>query len=114
MVYAIAFQPVRRYLRARVAYALDHVRPGDLVLDLGCGYGRTIKPIASKAGFVVGIDTSASSLALGRNYLRSVKNFLLMEMDAADLAFLDNSFEAVICIQNGIFAFHRDPARLFE
>jgi len=42
MVYATAFQPVRRCLRARVAYALDHVRPGDLALDLGCGYGHTI------------------------------------------------------------------------
>jgi len=53
-------------------------------------------------------------LAPDRSYLRSVKNFLLMEMDAAGLAFLDNSFEAVICIQNRIFAFHLDPARLFE
>ena len=112
--YEIAPPRVRRYLRAEVDFALGSVREGDLLLDLGCGYGRTIQDFAHKAGFVVGIDTSSSSLALGRTCLTRVKNCLLLEMDAANLAFLDDSFDVVICIQNGISAFHRDPERLFR
>lgn len=111
--YEIASPRIWRYLRAEVDFVLGSVREGDLLLDLGCGYGRTMKAFARKTGFVVGIDTSASSLALGRTCLRRVKNCLLLVMDAAKLAFIDDSFDAVICIQNGISAFHRNPSRLF-
>lgn len=112
--YDIAPPRVRRYLRAEVEYVLEHIRPGDLVLDLGCGYGRTMRSFAAKAGSVMGIDTSRSSLTYGRSYLGRIKNCSLLEMDAAALAFADSRFDAVVCIQNGISAFHRDPARLFE
>jgi len=114
MVYDVASPRVRRYLQAEVSYVLEHIRPGDLVQDLGCGYGRTMRPFAAKAGFVVGVDISWSSLALGRSYLRRTKNCVLLVMDAAQLAFVDGSFDVSVCIQNGISAFHRDPARLFE
>ncbi|UCD17922.1 MAG: methyltransferase domain-containing protein, partial [Candidatus Zixiibacteriota bacterium] len=33
-------------------------------------------------------------------------------MDAVDLGFADRFFDCVICIQNGISAFHVEPARL--
>jgi 2-polyprenyl-6-hydroxyphenyl methylase/3-demethylubiquinone-9 3-methyltransferase len=112
--YELAPPRVQRYLRAEMNFVLDNIRPGDTVLDLGCGYGRTMRTFARKAGFVVGIDISRSSLLLGQSYLRLKRNCLLLEMDAANMAFLDESFDAVVCIQNGISAFHRDPLRLFQ
>jgi 2-polyprenyl-6-hydroxyphenyl methylase/3-demethylubiquinone-9 3-methyltransferase len=110
--YDIAPPRVRQYLRAEVNFVLDRVRPGDAVLDLGCGYGRAIPQLAQKAGLVVGIDTSLSSLKFGLSFLHGVRNCLLLKMDAGGMSFFDGSFDAVVCIQNGISAFQVDPFQL--
>lgn len=110
--YDIAPPRVRQYLQAEVNFVLDNVRPGDIVLDLGCGYGRAIPQLAKKAGFVVGIDTSLPSLGFGLSFLQGVRNCLLLKMDARGMSFFDGAFDAVVCIQNGISAFQVDPFHL--
>ena len=75
-------------------------------LFLGCGYGRVLGPLARKARLAVGIDTSRASLNLGRKMLRQLSNCLLLEMNAVQLRFPDRFFDRVVCIQNGISAFH--------
>ncbi len=112
--YEIASPRVKIYLKAEVDFVLSKIRPGDHLLDLGCGYARVIPQLASRAEFVVGIDNSHPSLLLGKEFLRDVQNGLLIEMDAARLAFLDNSFDVVICIQNGISAFRVDERLLIQ
>ena len=110
--YEIAPPRVQQYLRAELDFVLNRIRPGDTVLDLGCGYGRIIPQLAGKAGSVVGVDISPSSLALGRRLVKGIPNCRLLRMDAAALGFPDGSFEVVLCAQNGISAFKVDPARL--
>lgn len=110
--YDLAQPRVRRYLEAEIDFLLDHIVAGDLVLDLGCGYGRIMPALAGKAGLVVGIDTSFSSLALGRERLKSVPNCRLLQMNAVSLGFREKSFDVVACIQNGISAFKEDPRAL--
>ncbi|OGD28982.1 MAG: hypothetical protein A2Y56_05045 [Candidatus Aminicenantes bacterium RBG_13_63_10] len=112
--YELAPRRVRQCLRAETNFVLEKIRPGDAVLDLGCGYGRTMRDWARKAGLVVGVDLSRSSLQLGRSYLHGAGKCLLAEMDAARPAFLDGTFDVVACIQNGISAFKRDPLRLLK
>jgi ubiquinone/menaquinone biosynthesis C-methylase UbiE len=112
--YEIASARVKEYLKAEVDFVLDKIRPGDVVLDLGCGYGRVIPRLARKAGYVVGIDTSHCSLLLGKRLLRGVRNAALVEADAANLGFSENSFDTVIVIQNGISAFGVDHERLIQ
>jgi 2-polyprenyl-6-hydroxyphenyl methylase/3-demethylubiquinone-9 3-methyltransferase len=107
--YDIAQPRVRQYLEAEVEFLLDHIGAGDLVLDLGCGYGRIMPALAGKAGLVVGIDTSFSSLVLGRERLKNVSNCRLLQMNAVSLGFREKSFDVVACIQNGISAFGVDP-----
>jgi 2-polyprenyl-6-hydroxyphenyl methylase/3-demethylubiquinone-9 3-methyltransferase len=110
--YDLAPPRVRQYLQAEIDFVLDRICPRDVVLDLGCGYGRVIPQLAQKAGFVVGIDTSLSSLKFGVSFLRRVQNSLLLRMDAGRMSFFDGVFDAVVCIQNGISAFQVDPLRL--
>ena len=110
--YDLGSARVRQYLEAEVQHVLSHLRPRDLVLDLGCGYGRVMPALAEKARWVVGIDNSVASLALAREYLKDVPNTLLIEMDASRLQFVDGTFDLTICIQNGISAFHTDQRRL--
>ncbi len=89
-------------------HLLSRVGEGDLVLDLGCGYGRTLPALGRRAGRVVGIDNSIRSLRLARESLAPGAGCSLVAMDAASLGFLPGVFDIVSCIQNGISAFHVD------
>jgi ubiquinone/menaquinone biosynthesis C-methylase UbiE len=110
--YEIAPPRVRRYLQAEIGYVLEKIYPNDVVLELGCGYGRILPSLARKANWVIGIDTSLDSLRLGRHTLSDFSNCRLFCMDAVHLAFRDHLFDCVVCIQNGISAFHVDQDKL--
>lgn len=112
--YQIAPPRVRQYLEAEVSYIMEKIRPGDVVLELGCGYGRILPPIAQKARLVIGIDTSLDSLLRGKNMLSDHSNCQLLQMDAIQLTFRDRVFDVVVCIQNGISAFHVNQRDLIE
>jgi ubiquinone/menaquinone biosynthesis C-methylase UbiE len=111
--YEIAPPRVQQYLQAEIDHARTKIRPGDLVLELGCGYGRIMGDLAGKAGRIVGVDTSKASLASGREFLALFTNTLLVHADAARLPFPPGRFDAVLCLQNGVSAFHVDPFLLF-
>jgi 2-polyprenyl-3-methyl-5-hydroxy-6-metoxy-1,4-benzoquinol methylase len=56
--------------------ALDAIRPGSLVLDLGCSQGLLAAPLAEKGVQVVGVDVrepASVSLALARYYQRDLE-----------------------------------------
>lgn len=112
--YEIAPPRVRQYLDAELDYVLQRIRPDDVVLELGCGYGRIFERLACNAGMVVGIDNAYTSLALGRHLLEGFPNCHFVQMDAATLAFKNHVFDVVVCIQNGISAFKVDQRKLVE
>jgi SAM-dependent methyltransferase len=111
-VYAIAPPRVRQYLDAEIDHVLSRVGPGDSVLELGCGCARVLEPLARKARFVSGIDTSFESLVHGRTKCGRSENIAFALMDAVRLGFRDGAFDRVVCIQNGISAFHADQRAL--
>jgi ubiquinone/menaquinone biosynthesis C-methylase UbiE len=113
-VYEIAPARVRRYLDAEVSHVLERVHRGDVLLELGCGYGRILPRLAQRAAVVIGIDTSVESLLLGQEMVSNISNCILAKMDAARLAFCDGIFDIVVCIQNGISAFHVDQNDLIR
>lgn len=110
--YELAPPRVRQYLAAEMAHVLSRIQPGDDALDLGCGYGRTLPQIAARARFVVGIDTSLTSLRAAAVEIKGLTNCRLACMNAVRLGFEDCAFDLVVCIQNGISAFHVDPREL--
>ncbi len=112
--YEIAPSRVRRYLDAELDYVMSRIRPDDIVLELGCGYGRIFERLACKAGTVIGIDNAFASLELGRRMLEGFPNVRFVQMDAATLAFQDRVFDVVVCIQNGVSAFKVDRRKLVE
>jgi len=93
--YEIAPPRIQQYFIAEMDFVRENLRLGDVVLDLGCGYGRTISPLAHKARFVVGVDISCLSLRLAQSSNNLSRSCLFLEMDTANLAFLDGTFDAV-------------------
>ena len=112
--YEIAPPRVKQYLEAEIEHVLQKIRPGDLVLELGCGYGRVLRRLVSRARIVFGIDTSLASLLLAQQMLDDVSNCQLIKMNALHLAFCDRTFDLVACIQNGISAFHVNQKELIQ
>jgi len=112
--YEIAPPRVQQYLEAEIAHVLEKIHTWDTVLELGCGYGRILPSLAQKAGTVIGIDTSLASLAMASQMLVNISNCHLADMDAVRLAFHGRVFDCVICIQNGISAFHADQQALIR
>ncbi len=112
--YEIASPRVRQYFASELSHVLGKIDPRDKVLDLGCGYGRILPELAQKAGMVVGIDNSNASLILAQETIEGLSNCLLIETDAVQLSFIINTFDVVICIQNGLSAFHVDQKELIK
>jgi 2-polyprenyl-6-hydroxyphenyl methylase/3-demethylubiquinone-9 3-methyltransferase len=108
-VYEVAPPRVKQYLEAEIKFVLDHIKPSDRVLELGCGYGRVLGRLAQKASCTIGIDTSFSSLLLTDR-----KQTPVALMDATNTGFCDDVFDVVVCTQNGISAFHVDQRRLIK
>ena len=107
--YELASPRVQQYLEAEIDYVRRKIRPGDGVLELGCGYGRIIPRLAAKSGLIVGIDTSYLSIMQGFNLIKNIDHCHFLVMNAVQLGFPDRTFDRVVCIQNGISAFHADP-----
>lgn len=112
--YDIAPPRIQQYLEAEILHVLDHVRARDVVLELGCGYGRILPRLAQKARLVIGNDTSIESLFLAQRTLKNLSNCSLLNMDAMNLGFRKQTFDCVVCIQNGISAFHVDQRKLIH
>ncbi|MFX1410927.1 MAG: class I SAM-dependent methyltransferase [Promethearchaeota archaeon] len=112
--YDIAPPRVQKYLKAEMDHIVEKITSKDIVLELGCGYGRVISQIAKKAAKVVGIDNAYSNLIVAKKMLKHNSNCFLLVMDAASLTFRSHIFDLVVCIQNGISAFHTDKNKLIE
>ena len=72
------------------------VKPGDSVLDVGCGTGVLSREVADRAGSdgrVFGLDVNEDMLALTRRICPDID---WHQGDAGELPFDDTSFEAVV------------------
>lgn len=76
------------------------LRPGDRVLDVGCGPGRHAHELARRGIVVHGIDISATFVALANEHAPEGATFGVA--DARALAF-DAEFDAVVCLCQGAF-----------
>jgi ubiquinone/menaquinone biosynthesis C-methylase UbiE len=80
--------------RRRLRYPLLGLRPGDAVLDAGCGAGEVcvdLRELVGSAGRVVGIDASALMIDTARTRVTTA------EFEVADITALpydDNTFDA--------------------
>ena len=110
--YEIASPRIKQYLDAETQFVISNFHGTDLVLELGCGYGRVMKAVSKFVSWIVGNDISRESLELARSYMESCQNHAIFLADASQLSFRSGVFDVVFCVQNGISAFGVNKKRL--
>jgi ubiquinone/menaquinone biosynthesis C-methylase UbiE len=66
--------------------------PDSRVLEIGCGIGRLMQPMATRFADVTGVDISAEMVAQGSERLKDLSNVHFQQTDGS-LAFPDASFD---------------------
>lgn len=95
-VLAEAFSASRRGMRwAELDAMIEELRPGDKILDVGCGTGRLYAQTRSKQVDYTGVDISPKQLEMARQQYTGGK-FLRASM--VDLPFKMETFDAVFHI----------------
>ena len=89
-------------------------RPGERVLDVGCGTGIVARQVASRVeptGKVTGLDVSSNMLAVARaTATQEGLTIELREGNAERLPFADSSFDLVLCQFALMFIAHKATA----
>ena len=97
-----AIDTLLRYTaEANAAYLLPYIRPGQRVLDMGCGPGTISVGLAKAAhpGEMRGIDMDESTIELARQTAAALgrENATFQVADVTDMPFEDGYFDVVHC-----------------
>ncbi|MBI5892217.1 MAG: methyltransferase domain-containing protein [Deltaproteobacteria bacterium] len=97
--YSNAYDAIfKRFFFPRIKHAIAtmDIKDGERVLDVGVGTGLSL-PLFPKYCSVVGIDISSAMLKEAREKIKELhlNHIELMEMDAMNLEFPDNTFDKV-------------------
>jgi SAM-dependent methyltransferase len=109
-------KPLERQLAPLGQRALEALapRPGESVLDIGCGGGETALELARAVapdGTVLGIDLSGAVLAFARRVAKGCERVRFVQADAQVYPFESASFDAAFS-RFGVM-FFADPAAAF-
>ena len=110
-VYDTKIPRVKRYLDEEISFVRGQLIGCERVLEIGAGYGRILKELAPYASLFVGIDISEMSIKLGRELLHEYPHVALEVIDAHELD-LEEEFDVVLCLQNGLSAMNGEAANL--
>jgi arsenite methyltransferase len=102
--------------RRELVRAALGARPGDRILDVGCGpgfYVTELLEVVGDEGSVTGVDVSADMFTVAAQRAQGHGNVTFHEADAASLPVPHASFERALCVQ--VLEHVRDvPAALSE
>lgn len=89
---------IQEFLDGEIKFLKKYIQPNEIILDVGCGYGRLLKLLSKNAKRVVGIDFSESLLEHTKQNLAGKDNVELYLMRAERMDFDDERFDYVLCL----------------
>jgi SAM-dependent methyltransferase len=102
--------------RRELVRAALGARPGDRILDVGCGPGFYVTELLEAVGpkgSVAGVDASADMLAVAAKRAEGHTNVTFHQADATSLPVPDAGFDRAVCVQ--VLEYVRDvPAALSQ
>jgi len=90
-----------------IVFKLADLKPGERVLDMGCGDGNYTGPAAGRTGSAVGLDRSPAMLRAAAKRLGGRPGLRWVEGDGLSLPFRDSSFDVVLIVT--VLCFAADP-----
>lgn len=91
---------VRDFLKKEDIFLKKNIKPNSRVLDVGCGYGRTIINIYGIPSQIYGIDNSEVMVDRARADLTDYPDVIISLEDAINMSFEDDFFDHCICAGN--------------
>jgi ubiquinone/menaquinone biosynthesis C-methylase UbiE len=67
------------------------IQPDWTCLEIGCGIGRLLKPIADRSGHAIGVDLSEKMVAWSKEYLADTPNARVMLNDGRSLSGIEDA-----------------------
>jgi len=77
-----------------------YLNKNDILLDIGCGWGRELLSLHSCCKKIIGIDYDKIEISVAKDFLKSIKNIQLILSDARNLKIDTNSISKAICLFN--------------
>lgn len=94
-------------------YALMNIKPGDRVLDVGCGPGvdlPALSTLVGPTGEVVGVENDPSMYPILYKVAQNVQNTVHVEADAHELPFESGHFDS--CRADRVLQHVKNPAKV--
>ena len=88
-----------------------YLNPSWRVLDIGCGIGRILRPLASYFQHVIGVDVSAEMIAQSKEWVRDLKNVNTFETSGVDLRIFPSHYFNLVY---SYVTFQHIPRPIFE
>ena len=92
-----------------LTHDLPELPPGSLVLELGCGNGKTLPALIRKGWNVIAIDSSQKAVTMSRNLVKGSSPSEIMVADACHIPLRDTTFDAVFA--NHVIGHLQEPDR---
>ncbi|MGE9009792.1 class I SAM-dependent methyltransferase [Leptospira interrogans] len=83
--------------RLKVRLAVSIINDSSRVLDVGCGTGKVLLPLASACASITGMDTDHLVVKQLTTDLASHNNATVQVGNAEQMPFADSSFDTVVC-----------------
>lgn len=111
--YETSIPRIKQYLAEEINFTKKMLSTNDTVLELGAGYGRIMKELASNCKEITGIDISANSVSLSKEYLKNIQNANVVKMNVHKMS-LEQIYDKVICLQNGLSSMNIESSNLID
>lgn len=105
---------IKNWLTKENLYLKKNIKKDSVVLDVGCGFGRSTETVAKSVKKVVGIDNNKEFIKKIKNKLLKFENVEIFFEDAKKMHFSDNTFNYTICMGNTFGDFGKDKLNILK